>query len=161
MIYNKLRIILENEFPLKPFSIKNMREYTLKEMDWEYNREYEKYAKPFFPNAFDSREHYQKKYDASPLRHLSKDEFMNLDYCTAPGVIHHQGDKMSYVKNEIGDRRNVDEIHKNIISGKTAPPIVLKHSKGIRLMAGNTRLLTGAAIGYNIPVKVIDISDRH
>lgn len=138
-----------------------MREYTPKELDWEYHREYEKYTKPVFPHAFKSREHFQQEYDKAPLTHLTHHELKHLDYSTAGSVLDHKGHKMNYVRNVIGTRRDVNRIESDFIHGSTAPPIVLKHSRGLRIMSGNTRLMVGAAYNSSVPVKLIDISHIH
>jgi hypothetical protein len=135
-----------------------MREYSKSELDWEYHTEYEKYSKPSFPHAFTSREHFQHEYDKAPLHHMSHDEYHNLQNHTKynvkkPEDIH----KEPY----LAGRRDTKRIEKDLLHGKTAPPIVLKHKGGLHLMAGNTRLSVGRAHGKNIPVKRIDISDRH
>jgi hypothetical protein len=128
-----------------------MRDYTPKELDWEYHTEYEKYSKPHFPKAFKSREHFQKRYDESPTRHLTDDEHENLD--------NYSGDHrdMDEVRRNMGHRRDVDRIAHDLKHGKTAPPIVLRHKNGMHLMAGNTRLSVASAHKKRLPVKVIDV----
>lgn len=137
-----------------------MREYTPKELDWEYNTEYGKYAKSEFPDAFASRQDFQAKYDGAPLRHLTQKELHGLGYSTVGGILKHQGtkeEKVQAVLDQIGSRRDVPAIMKAIEEGQTAPPIVLKHEGGLRLLGGNTRLLSAAALGKSLPVKVIDV----
>lgn len=142
--------------------ISKMRDYTEHEFPWEY-REYTKYAAHRFPNAFKSEQHFKKEYDKSPLRHLTHDEIHNLDYSTASGYLHSGSvkSKISDAHNEFSHRRDLGRIHDELHKGKMAPPIVLKHSKGMRILGGNTRLSYGLANNKNIPVKIIDISDRH
>lgn len=138
-----------------------MREYSPSELDWEYGTEYEKYTKPIagFEDAFKDRADFQRKYDAAPLRHLTARQLENLDYGTVGPVIRAKPgvDKMSMVRDMIGTRRDVEGIRKGIESGTTAPPIVLIHENGLRLLGGNTRLMTGVALGKSIPVKMIDL----
>lgn len=132
-------------------------------MDWEYDREYLTYSKPSFPNAFKSREHFQKEYDNAPMRHLTPHESKNLGNSNLSHVYSHRGDKESktkLVRNIIGKRRDVDSIWNNIHNGKTTPPIILKHENGLHLMAGNTRLICGAAHNINIPAKIIDVRKK-
>lgn len=132
-----------------------MREYSKPELDWEYHTEYEKYSKPRFPKAFKSREHFQKKYDESPTRHLTDHEHHHLQNY---GGDHHD---IKSVHNEMDHRRDVGRVEHDLKHGKTAPPIVLKHKHGLHLMAGNTRLSVASAHKKRLPVKVIDVSDQH
>ena len=132
-------------------------------MDWEYDREYKRYTKPLFPKAFKSREHFQQEYDKTPLTHMSHSEAMNLGNSDLGYVRSHRGSqkqKTNLVRHIIGDRRDVDRIWDTLHNGKTSPPIVLKHDNGLHLMAGNTRLIAGAAHNINVPVKMIDIRKK-
>jgi len=141
-----------------------MRDYTSKELDWEHGTEYEKYSKPHFPKAFKDRAHFQHEYDKSPLTHLSDKEMSSLGNSNVQSVLRNKGSKQQkeeQVRNIIGKRRNVDKIWHDMHHGQTAPPIILKHKRGLHLMAGNTRLLCSAAHGLNLPCKVIDISHIH
>lgn len=135
-----------------------MREYTKPEMDWEYHTEYEKYSKPKFPHAFKSREHFQKEYDKAPLRHLTEDEYYRLGNHTHP---HYSKPSDVHKDSYLATRRDTHRIEKDLLHGKTAPPIILKHRRGLHLMAGNTRLCVSRAHNKNLPCKVIDVSDKH
>jgi hypothetical protein len=133
-----------------------MREYTVKEMDWEYEREYKVYSKPNFPDAFVSRDDFQAQYDAAPLKHLSLSELQHLGNSMAASGLN-KGE--AWVHKTFGHRRDTKRILDAIKNGKTAPPIVLKTGSGNWLMAGQTRLAAGLALGISIPVKQIAI--RH
>jgi len=150
---------------LKDHPLEKMREYTPKELDWEYGTEYLKYSKSFAPNAFKSREDFQQKYDAAPLRHLSDDEYHSLENTMgATGFIRSKAspaEKEEQVREIVGEhRRDVGAVLKAIDEGETAPPIVLKKGNRLRLMAGNTRIMSAAARGLNMPVKVIDVGGK-
>ena len=143
-------------------SLEKMREYTPKELDWEYGTEYQKYSKSFAPKAFTSREDFQAKYDATPLSHLDQDQFDNLTNTMglkrmAEGN-YTKEQKLKYADEMMSYRRDVKRIADELENGTTAPPIILKKDGQLRLMAGNTRLMTGAALGINVPVKIIDVS---
>ena len=142
--------------------IDKMRDYTKEEFPWEY-REYTKYASSRFPHAFKDADHFSKEYKKAPLKHLSSDEIKKLEYSTASGYLHDGpiNRKLSDAKGEFGHRRDVDKISHGIDHEKMPPPIVLKHSGGMRILGGNTRLSVGLAKNKNLPVKIIDISDRH
>lgn len=139
-----------------------MREYTKSEFPWEY-REYTKYAQHVFPKAFRDEADFTSRYKKAPLKHLTPDQIHALDYSTASGYIHDSPvkEKIRDAKEEFGYRGDLSRIHKELTSGKMAPPIVLKHSKGLRILGGNTRLAYGLANNTNVPVKIVDISDRH
>lgn len=138
-----------------------IREYSPEELDWEYNNEYGKYAKELFPDAFKSREDFQRQYDVAPLRHLTDKELKGLEYATISGVMSKglkgtpEGER--YVMDQVGHRRDVPKIMEGLKNGRTAPPIVLRHDEGMRILGGNTRMMSAIALGKNIPVKVIDI----
>jgi hypothetical protein len=115
-----------------------------------------------FPKAFKSREHFQKEYDKAPLRHMTRGEINNLGNSHLPSIAMDRRDtnhKEQVVRNIIGKRRDVTRILHDIHHGKTAPPIILKHKNGLHLMAGNTRLIAGAAHNINIPAKIIHVKE--
>jgi ParB-like chromosome segregation protein Spo0J len=131
-----------------------MRDYAPKELDWEYDVEYKKYSRPLFPKAFSSREDFQKKYDAAPTRPLNEQEFRKLGNSMASSGI---GKSEDWVHKTFSHRRDSARILKDLKEGETAPPIVLQHGKHLHLMAGQTRLAAGAALGISVPVKVINV----
>lgn len=142
-----------------------MREYTPKELDWEYGTEYKKYSKSFAPTAFTSREDFQDKYDATPLTHMSQEQYDKLGNTLGMQSLaktdkYTSEQKEKYLHELMGHRRDVGRVVKNLKEGKTAPPIILKKGGQLRLMAGNTRLMSAAALGLNIPVKIMDVTDK-
>ncbi len=139
---------------LKAHPESKMREYTEKELDWEYGTEYLKYSKSEFPDAFSSREDFQKKYDDAPLEHLSDDELKKLGNSMAYSGKNKGED---WVHKTFSHRRDSKRIVHEMKNEKTAPPIVLKKGGRLRLMAGQTRLATGLALGMSVPVKVITV----
>lgn len=144
---------------LKPHPIEKMRDYTDAEKPWEY-REYTKYAKPIFPRAFDSEEHFWNKYKEAPLRHLTPHELHHLDYSTAGSYTGNEPGKHQRALSHFAGHRDLDRIQSHLDT-KIAPPIVLKHSRGMRILGGNTRLSMGLSQNINLPVKIVDISERH
>lgn len=158
----KLRQILEGAEDyshLKPHPLEKMRDYNEAEKPWEW-REYDRYARPIFPKAFDSPEHFWSKYKEAPLRHLAPHELNNLDYSTAGSYTGNDPGKREQALRNFAGHRDLNRIQDHL-NTSMAPPIVLKHSKGLRILAGNTRLSMGLSQNVNIPVKVIDISDVH
>lgn len=139
-----------------------MREYTSSEFPWEY-REYTNYASHVFPKAFKDQNDFTNRYKKAPLKHLTPSEIQSLAYSTASSYLSKDSikSKIKSAQNEFGYRRDLSRIHNELYKGKMAPPIVLKHSRGLRILGGNTRLSYGLANNRNIPVKLIDISDRY
>ena len=134
-----------------------MRDYAPKELDWEYDREYGVYMKGRFPDAFTSRDDFQAKYDAAPLEHLSIGELRGLGNSMAASGLN-KGEK--WVHQTFGHRRDATRILKDLKTGKTAPPIVLKANGKLTLMAGQTRLAAGLALGRSVPVKIISVQRK-
>lgn len=68
------------------------------------------------------------------------------------------------LKKAIGLAKDYGKDYKRIIDGikkkvEFPPPLVVKDSKDkLYLLGGNTRLMLGVAMGYNLPVKVISWS---
>jgi hypothetical protein len=134
-----------------------LREYNDSEFPWEY-REYTQYAEGEFPDAFKSFDDFKAQYDKAPIVHLSEQDLKNMDYSTAGHYIN-KGEE--YVKFSFAEHRNVDRILGQIKNGDMPPPVVLKTKSGYRILGGNTRMGVGAALGWNLPVKVIDISGKY
>ncbi len=146
---------------MTPHPLNKMREYTSSEFPWEY-REYTKYSKHIFPNAFKDEAHFKQEYDKAPLVHLSHEQLKSMDYATIGSYMHGPSqERIERARQNFSYHRDVGRIENELHHGKMAPPIVLKHSKGLRILGGNTRMSLGAAHGINIPVKLINISDRH
>lgn len=145
---------------LEQMKPEQMREYSPSELDWEYEKEVLEYAPQFVRDAFADRTDFQRQYDMAPLRVLSQKELKNLEYATIGGLLGPNqtvADKVQKVFDAAGHRRDVPKIMETIRSGQTAPPIVVKHDDGMRILGGNTRLMSALALGKNMPVKVIDI----
>lgn len=134
-----------------------MRDYTEKELDWEYEREYKVYSKPHFPTAFSSRADFQEQYDRAPLRHLTLEELRNLGNSMAASG-YKKGE--AWVHKTFSHRRDTKRILDDMKNKRTAPPIILQRGGKLWLMAGQTRLATGLALGRSIPAKVIPINTR-
>jgi hypothetical protein len=132
-----------------------MRDYTASELDWEYEVEYLKYSKGAFPDAFSSREDFDKKLKAAPLVYLTNDEMDKLGNSMAAAG---RGKGEQWVHDTFSHRRDSKRIVDEMKNGKTSAPIILKDGNKMRLMAGQTRLATGQALGIQVPAKVIDVT---
>ena len=131
------------------------------ENDWEYHTEYQKYSRPRYPHAFKDRDDINKKYDEAPLRHLTKDEHMDLENSMHARYMKDDTpeNKMKDAVRTFSHRRDVGRIVDHLRT-KVSPPIILKHGKTLHLMAGQTRLSVGLANNLNVPAKIIVISDE-
>lgn len=130
------------------------RDYTPKELDWEYEVEYLKYSRPSFPIAFASRGEFQAAFDAAPLVTLVDDDLRNVRNSMAYLA---KGRNETWLQGTFSHRRDVDRIVRDLREGETAPPILLRDENGLWLMAGQTRLACGLALGIDVPVKVIQL----
>jgi 8-oxo-dGTP pyrophosphatase MutT (NUDIX family) len=130
-----------------------MREYTDAEFPWEW-REYDKYGRGAVPDAFKDQADFKAKYDAAPLVHLKEDAIKKMDYATAGSYF---GKGEDYARESFAHHRDMGRILDQIHNKDVAPPIVLLTDKGLRILGGNTRLSTAAALNYNLPVKLIDV----
>jgi hypothetical protein len=135
-----------------------MRDYTAKELDWEYEVEYLKYSKGAFPDAFTSREDFQTKLDAAPLVYLDQKQMRELGNSMAASGTS-KGEQ--WVHDTFSHRRDSKRIIDEMKNGKTSAPIILKSGNKLRLMAGQTRLATGQALGIQVPAKVIDVTPKN
>lgn len=134
--------------------ISQMRDYLPTEIAWEYDIEYCKYSRPSFPTAFASRADFDAKFAAAPIVHLTIEQIKTLGNSMAASGI---GRGEAWVHQTFSHRRDSKRILRDLTSGKTAPPIVLRKNGRLHLMAGQTRIAAGLAIGRMIPVKVIDV----
>jgi hypothetical protein len=143
---------------LEPHPIEKMREPTEPELRWEYDREYGVYAQPEYHGAFKDWEDFKNRYNKAPLTHIPDQEHHNINYSSASGVLNTPPQhRMQTVKQIIGKRRDVDKIADGIQNGKIPPPIYLRRNGRLRILAGNTRTITGIALGKSIPSKIIDV----
>lgn len=131
-----------------------MRDYTPIEMDWEYEVEYRKYSFGRFPTAFASRDDFQTQYDAAPCRELTPDEFVRLGNSMAASGL---GKDEEWVRRTFSHRRDVDRVMTQLRTSEYCPPIVLEYRGALHLMAGQTRLATGAALGIPVMCKIISV----
>ena len=140
---------------LTPLPKSKIRDYNGAEFPWEW-REFTQYASHLFPNAFKDAKDFRAKYEAAPYAWLDAQELRDLDYSTASQYI--GPNAVEHAHADFGHRRDTKRIENDLLNGRSAPPIVLAHDGGLRILGGNTRLSMAAAHGYSMPVKIIDIS---
>lgn len=128
-----------------------------KGLDWEYNKEYLVYGKSSMPNAFADIDDFKKRYADAPIKHLTVDEWKKMEYL---GFNPNEPPSLREVIGQHSHRRDVARLANLIRHGGVPPAIVLTRGNRVRLLAGNTRLSTAAAMGYNLPVKLINVTNE-
>ena len=127
-----------------------------KELSQEYHWEYEiRNIKNW--NLFDSEREFIKKAKEGKLVEINKDFDDKIQYRSHAGSIEALKVLVSHYKFP----RDVDRIVKGFENNEAMPvPIVLKFSRGYRVMSGNTRLDAAFILGVKPKVLIIDVSDR-
>jgi hypothetical protein len=139
---------------LVPMPAEKMADEGDKGLKWEYEVEYIKYGGKSWGPGINSQEDFNKRYKAAPLTYLTDDEYNNLGYTS---VNMSKLPTFKDVDKMIGHRRDPAAIRDRMLNGTTTPPIVLRKNGVLRLMAGQSRIFTGLATGYRVPVKVLDV----
>ena len=147
---------------LKPY--KNYREYTPEETRSEQDEYFDNDAtKKALPNLFRDRDDVTFHVKDAPLELLDLEELKNLNNSDVGEILTEPTQKarmlstlrlmMQYGKNY---RRLFAAFKKN---EKLPPPLVVRDKNlDLYLLAGNSRMMMAAALGYNMPVKIIKFS---
>jgi hypothetical protein len=109
------------------------------------------------PDAFANWADFEQRYKETPLALLTDDQYNKLGYTS---IDMSRLPTFSEVQGSMGHRRDVKGIRDRMFSGTTTPPIILKRGTQLRLLGGQTRIFTGFASGFRVPVKVIDVTVR-
>lgn len=127
-----------------------------KELSQEYHWEYEiRNIKNW--NLFDSEKEFIKKAKEGKLVEIDKNFDDKIDYRSQTKSIESLKALVSHYKFP----RDVNRIVKGFENNEAMPvPIVLKFSRGYRIMSGNTRLDASFILGVRPKVLIIDVSDR-
>jgi hypothetical protein len=123
-------------------------------LTWEYEKEYLQYGGKNWGPGIKDQADFNKRYKAAPLTYLSASQYDTLDYTNVDSKRLMTFDE---VDSQIGHRRDPAAIRDRMHNGVTTPPIVLRKNGKLRLMAGQSRIWTGLASGFRVPVKVIDV----
>jgi hypothetical protein len=125
-----------------------------KGLEWEFTVEYKKYGGEKWGPGIKDQADFNSRYKAAPLTYLTDEEYNTLGYTSI-----NMGNLPTFddVMKMIGHRRDPKAIQDRMNNGVTTPPIVLRKNGKLRLMAGQSRIFTGFASGYRVPVKVLDV----
>lgn len=143
------------------FPTSKIRKYT----DTELRHEAEEYfgnqvTKKAFPDLFKT----QKEF-ADLIRHL---QYVYLTDAIWRNMVNTDADVILQAADKFDTAgRLAKQYHKDILSvfnglmyGKLPPPIVIRKDNRYHLMAGNTRIMAAIAVGYNMPVYVIEVKKK-
>ncbi len=145
-------------------SLKNyrhMRPYSYDEIEHEvdefHNNDYtKKKLKGLWKKKADSR----TAIKTAPYKFPSEEELMKLQNSDVGDILRlpPEGRMKRAVELASGYHKDwksiVDGLRKNT---KFPPPVIVRDKlKNLYLLGGNTRLMLGTAMGYNLPVKIVD-----
>lgn len=150
-------IITEAVNPDKLKVYLHVREFTDEELAEEVE-EYFDNEKTFraFPDLADDREQLIKMIEDADEEVLTTDELLELTNSDVGDILTSDNPKQLLIKVATDNQKDLPRLKKALAGKQDLPmPIVIKHSEGYYLMAGNTRLSLLAAKGYTIPVKVL------
>jgi hypothetical protein len=139
---------------LTPLPQTSMADEAEKGLKWEYEVEYKKYGGEKWGPGIKDQEDFNKRYKAAPLTYLTDEQYNNLGYTS---INMNNLPTFNDVHKQIGHRRDPKAIQDRMFNGITTPPIVLRKKNQLRLMAGQSRIFTGFASGFRVPVKVLDV----
>ena len=127
-----------------------------KELKEEYQREYEiRQIKNW--NLFDNEQDFINKAKKGELRLIDEAFDKQISYRSHTTSL----EQLKNLVNSYRFPRDVDRIVKGFDNNDDMPvPIVLKFSKGYRVLSGNTRLDAAFILGVKSKVLIIDVSDK-
>ena len=136
---------------------KYFRPYTHEEIEEEIDEYFRNdYTQSKLPKMWKDRDDGRSAIKTASYEFFDEEELRSLEN-TDVGEIIDGEDKM---KKAIGLAKNYKKNYKRIVDGlkkkvEFPPPLVVKDNKGtLYLLGGNSRLMLGVAMGYNLPVKV-------
>ena len=138
---------------------KSFRPYTHKEIEWEIDEYFRNdYTQSKLPKMWKDRDDGRSSIKTAPYEFFDETELRAISNTDVGDILDtHPDDRLKKaikVSKKYGKiwRRIYDGIKKKV---PFPPPIVIKDNKGtLYLLGGNTRLMLGVAMGYNLPVKV-------
>lgn len=142
---------------------KYFRPYNHNEIEYEIDEYFKNdYTKKKLPKMWKDRDDGRSSIKTAPYEFFDENELRAISNTDVGDILDtHPDDRLEkaiemskkYKKNY---KRIIDGIKKKV---EFPPPLVVKDSKGkLYLLGGNSRLMLGVAMGYNLPVKVISWS---
>ena len=111
-----------------------------------------------FPGAFKTRNELVDKIMSGEVIHMTRSELMMLENTYLRKVIQAASPKKVAMKFAQEKHKDWERIVTGLLAGDSIPPaIVIRSKTGNFLLGGNVRLSAGAAWGFNMPIKTVDI----
>ena len=142
---------------------KYFRAYTLEEIENEIDEYFKnEYTKSKLPNFWKDRDDGRSMIKTASYEFFDEKELRSISNTDVGEIL----DSENKMERAIELAKDYGKNYKRIIDGikkkvEFPPPLVVKDSKGkLYLLGGNSTLMLGVAMGYNLPVKVISWSKK-
>ena len=140
---------------------KYFRPYTHEEIEDEIDEYFRNdYTQSKLPKMWKDRDDGRSAIKTAPYEFFDETELRAISNTDVSEIL----DSENKMERAIELAKEYGKDYKRIIDGlkkkvEFPPPLVVKDNKGtLYLLGGNSRLMLGVAMGYNLPVKVIDWS---
>ena len=140
---------------------KYFRAYTHEEIENEIDEYFKNdYTKSKLPKFWKDRDDGRSMIKTASYEFFDEEELRSISNTDVGEIL----DSENKMERAIELAKEYGKNYKRIIDGlkkkvEFPPPLVVKDSKGkLYLLAGNSRLMLGVAMGYNLPTKVISWS---
>lgn len=140
---------------------KYFRPYNHNEIEYEIDEYFKNdYTKKKLPKMWKDRDDGRSDIKTAPYEFFDEEELKSISNTDVGEIL----DSENKMERAIELAKDYGKNYKRIIDGikkkvEFPPPLVVKDSKGkLYLLGGNSRLMLGVAMGYNLPVKVISWS---
>ncbi len=140
---------------------KYFRAYTHEEIENEIDEYFKNdYTKSKLPKFWKDRDDGRSMIKTASYEFFDEEELRSISNTDVGEIL----DGENKMERAIELAKEYGKNYKRIIDGlkkkvEFPPPLVVKDSKGnLYLLGGNSRLMLGVAMGYNLPVKVINWS---
>jgi len=147
---------------LKPY--RHFRKYTEKEIKSEFGEYFDNpKARKTLPKLFGDKEDMEYHIKDSRLELLDMEELKSLKNSDVKEILSEPTQKARMLKT-LRLMKLYDKNYRRLFYGfskleKIPPPLVVRDkNNNLYLLAGNSRLMMGISLGYNVPVKIIPYS---
>ena len=138
-----------------------MRPYTKDEIKHEVEEYHKnKHTKSKFPGMWKDNDDVEADIKTAPYEYPSDEELKSLENSDVGDILELPNEDRMKRAIELASGYHKD--WKSIVDGlrkntKFPPPVIVRDKlKNLYLLGGNTRLMLGTAMGYNLPVKIVD-----
>ena len=147
---------------LKPY--RHFRKYTEEEIKSEFGEYFDNQkARKTLPKLFGDKEDMEYHIKDSRLELLDMEELRSLKNSDTKEILSEPTQKARMLRT-LRLMKSYDKNYKRLFYGfskleKLPPPLVVRDKNNdLYLLAGNSRLIMGISLGYNVPVKIIPYS---